>query len=85
MTPADPHRLPISMRVSRCTVCDAAMAHDQRYCVDCGTRRVPLPARVEAMLDALARHGTPEPPPAAAVAPARIPATALSRPPARSP
>jgi len=34
----------------RCSSCDAPLAHDQRYCLNCGTRRGPLPARVDAMI-----------------------------------
>src|ERR1700761_4729277 len=40
-----------SMSVGRdCANCGAHLAHDQRYCIRCGTRRGPLPASVESTL-----------------------------------
>ena len=36
--------------MNHCTTCGAPLAHDQRYCVECGMRRGPLPARVAAMI-----------------------------------
>ncbi|HZE06274.1 MAG TPA: alkaline phosphatase family protein [Solirubrobacteraceae bacterium] len=36
--------------MNRCTTCDATLAHDQRYCLQCGTRRGELPANVAAMI-----------------------------------
>jgi hypothetical protein len=44
----------------RCTDCGAALAVDQRYCLDCGRRISPLPANVAAYIDALEhRHRRP--------------------------
>jgi phosphatidylinositol-3-phosphatase len=51
--------------ISRCTACDAPLAHDQRYCVECGARRGPLPELVAGMiarLEGKARDGVPAPP-----------------------
>jgi phosphatidylinositol-3-phosphatase len=31
---------------SHCSECDGPLAHDQRYCLRCGARRGPLPARI---------------------------------------
>src|ERR1700733_13681068 len=45
----------------RCTSCASRLASDQRYCVNCGTRRGPLPARVEATLGEMRRNGAPAP------------------------
>ena len=44
----------------RCAGCDAPLAHDQRYCVQCGTRRGPLPAEIAALIGAIHEQG-PEP------------------------
>jgi len=44
----------------RCAQCGAALAHDQRYCVDCGARRGPLPAEIAALVGAIHEQG-PEP------------------------
>ncbi|HET8980114.1 MAG TPA: alkaline phosphatase family protein [Solirubrobacteraceae bacterium] len=43
--------------MTRCTTCDAVLAHDQRYCVRCGARRGPLPAYVTAMIAAIRDRG----------------------------
>jgi phosphatidylinositol-3-phosphatase len=40
-------------RPQRCLHCAAPLAHDQRYCVECGTRRGPLPAHLEHVLAAI--------------------------------
>ena len=44
----------------RCAGCDAPLAHDQRYCVECGARRGPLPAEIAALVGAIHEQG-PEP------------------------
>ena len=41
----------------RCAQCGAALAHDQRYCVDCGARRGPLPAEIAALVGAIHEQG----------------------------
>ncbi|MGO9788284.1 MAG: hypothetical protein ACLP8S_01800 [Solirubrobacteraceae bacterium] len=55
MSPAQ--RSSSGARVSlRCTECGAALAVDQRYCLECGQRVSPLPANVAAYIDALERR-----------------------------
>jgi len=44
----------------RCGHCGAGLAHDQRYCVECGTRRGPLPAEIAGLIGAIHEQG-PEP------------------------
>ena len=44
----------------RCEECGAGLAHDQRYCVECGTRRGPLPAEIAGLIGAIHEQG-PEP------------------------
>ena len=44
----------------RCSECSAGLAHDQRYCVECGTRRGPQPAEIAALIGAIREQG-PEP------------------------
>jgi phosphoesterase family protein len=39
---------------SRCAGCAARLAHDQRYCLECGARRGPLPARLAAVIVGIA-------------------------------
>jgi hypothetical protein len=46
-TPDEPSDSPPS---PRCAECRARLAHDQRYCVECGARRGPLPAAVADLL-----------------------------------
>jgi hypothetical protein len=54
-----------------CENCTAPLAHDQRYCVECGTRRGPLPAPIAQTLGAILEQGreieppgrAPDPPP----------------------
>ena len=46
--------------VFRCEQCGAGLAHDQRYCVECGTRRGPLPAEIAGLIGAIHEQG-PEP------------------------
>src|SRR5689334_25431776 len=50
---------------SRCGECHARLAHDQRYCLECGARRGPLPSHVSQLLGAIHEQG-----PAAALPPA---------------
>jgi hypothetical protein len=40
-----------------CAECDARLAHDQRYCVECGARRGPLPPDVAPMIGAIHEQG----------------------------
>ena len=48
----------------RCADCCAPLAHDQRYCVECGTRRGPLPARIAELIGAIREQGpSPDLPP----------------------
>ena len=44
----------------RCAECDAGLAHDQRYCVECGARRGPLPPEIAGLVGAI-RAQAPEP------------------------
>jgi phosphatidylinositol-3-phosphatase len=41
----------------RCAVCDARLAHDQRYCVECGVRRGSLPARITELIAGMLERG----------------------------
>ncbi len=43
---------PASSAVDRCADCQARLAHDQRYCTECGTRRGPLPAQIAELIGA---------------------------------
>ena len=48
----------------RCAECDAPLAHDQRYCVECGARRGPLPAQIAGLIGAIHEQGpAPDLPP----------------------
>ena len=49
-----------SSAADRCAECQARLAHDQRYCVECGTRRGPLPAQIAGLIGAFHEQG-PEP------------------------
>ncbi len=42
---------------SRCSDCEAPLAHDQRYCVECGARRGPLPAQIAGLIGAIREQG----------------------------
>jgi len=53
-----------SSAADRCADCQARLSHDQRYCVECGTRRGPLPAQIAGVIGALREQG-----PAPALAP----------------
>jgi hypothetical protein len=46
-----------SPAADRCTECNARLAHDQRYCVECGTRRGPLPEHVAGLIGAFREQG----------------------------
>jgi phosphatidylinositol-3-phosphatase len=41
----------------RCTACRARLAHDQRYCVECGARRGSLPRHIAGLIAAIAEQG----------------------------
>jgi phosphatidylinositol-3-phosphatase len=45
--------------VFRCAGCDTRLAADQRYCVECGARRGPLPAEIAALIGAIHEQGPP--------------------------
>jgi phosphatidylinositol-3-phosphatase len=58
----------------RCADCGTTFSAGQRYCLECGARRGPLPAVVASRVDALKERGRPDRPAAAApVAPAAEP------------
>jgi hypothetical protein len=44
---------------SRCAECRMPLATDQTYCLHCGTRRGPLPARIAVALADIEEHGRP--------------------------
>ena len=44
----------------RCDECGSGLAHDQRYCTECGTRRGPLPPEIAGLIGAIHEQG-PEP------------------------
>ena len=46
-----------SPAVDRCAECNARLTHDQRYCVECGTRRGPLPEHVAGLIGAFREQG----------------------------
>lgn len=46
-----------SSAADRCAECEARLAHDQRYCLDCGARRGALPAHVAGLIGALREQG----------------------------
>ena len=43
--------------VVECRECGAQLAHDQRYCVSCGTRRGALPAHVAGLFAGIVERG----------------------------
>jgi hypothetical protein len=54
------HEHPSDFAVSlRCSGCDARLGHDQRYCVECGKRRGPLPRQAAAAVAAILEQGRP--------------------------
>ena len=56
MTSPEPSA-PTPPGIDRCLACDEPLAHDQRYCVHCGTRRTALPAPIAASLRAMSGRG----------------------------
>ena len=51
-------------RCMSCVECRAALAHDQRYCVQCGARRAPVPHAIARHIQAIgAGHAVLEPQP----------------------
>lgn len=40
-----------------CAQCGSTLAHDQRYCVDCGMRRAPLPRYVAGLIGSIRERG----------------------------
>src|SRR5579872_2888085 len=42
----------------RCAECNAALGHDQRYCLNCGARRGSLPAYLAAVIGAIREQGS---------------------------
>src|SRR5258708_5706683 len=40
-----------------CRECGTTLAHDQRYCVQCGTRRRPLPSHVAGLFAGIVERG----------------------------
>ena len=46
-----------SLSSLRCTACTARLAHDQRYCVECGTRRDPLLRWIAEMIGTIREQG----------------------------
>jgi phosphatidylinositol-3-phosphatase len=52
---------PRKAQTERCAQCDAALSVAQRYCLECGARRGPLPAVVANRVDALRERGRPDP------------------------
>jgi hypothetical protein len=53
------------LSVSDCAECGARLTHDQRYCVECGARRGPLPSRITNVIGGVFEQGrkVPEAPP----------------------
>jgi phosphatidylinositol-3-phosphatase len=46
-----------SPAADRCAECQARLTHDQRYCVECGARRGPLPTHVAGLIGAIHEQG----------------------------
>ncbi|HEX6687932.1 MAG TPA: alkaline phosphatase family protein [Solirubrobacterales bacterium] len=51
---------PGKARAGRCAECGTALSANQRYCLECGTRRGPLPAVVANRVAALRERGRPD-------------------------
>jgi hypothetical protein len=47
-----------SQSTQHCVNCHARLAHDQRYCVECGTRRGSLPAAIERIVAKIQERGS---------------------------
>lgn len=60
MTVPTPDERSGAPRAAGCTECAAPLAHDQRYCVECGERRGPLPSAILALLDPPGPGGSEE-------------------------
>jgi phosphatidylinositol-3-phosphatase len=73
MSPAAGSNDTESTSALRCAECATRLAHDQRYCVECGARRGPLPAQVAQMIGAIHEQG-----PAAALPPGAALADSLA-------
>ncbi|MBV9603813.1 MAG: hypothetical protein JO027_01830 [Solirubrobacterales bacterium] len=54
LAPPSPAASPSSVR---CPECDSRLAHDQRYCVECGARRGPLPPAIAPLIGAIREQG----------------------------
>ncbi|MBV8429905.1 MAG: hypothetical protein JO244_01995, partial [Solirubrobacterales bacterium] len=71
-------RSPLDRSPTRCLECDSRLAHDQRYCVQCGARRGALPAWIAGVIGGIrergrqVRVGGPLPTPAAPPPPGRF-------------
>jgi phosphatidylinositol-3-phosphatase len=49
----EPAAPPVCTGALRCRECQASLTHDQRYCVQCGARRGPLPPQVAQLIGAI--------------------------------
>ena len=49
--------VPPASPAAGCGECRAPLAHDQRYCVECGARRGPLPASIAQLIGAIHEQG----------------------------
>src|SRR5262245_21295748 len=59
--PEASQRRALGSGVSRCQDCGAALADDQRYCVECGQRRGPLPLAMAGLLGLAPGNGGARP------------------------
>ena len=95
-TGGDTDRLPMvnepaaptaSSATARCAECQSRLAHDQRYCVECGARRGPLPAQIAGLIGAVLDPGPVHPPhPTPALPPGTpLAESVLDQPPASGP
>ena len=66
MVPPPPDSLP--ERIDRCSNCTAALAHDQRWCIECGERRGAVSRAMQALIAGTAPVQVVDPVPAAATA-----------------
>ncbi len=76
-----------SSATARCAECQSRLAHDQRYCVECGARRGPLPAQIAGLIGAVLDPGPVHPPhPTPALPPGTpLAESVLDQPPASGP